>query len=1026
MTRRGRIPLVIAVVAAVIAVAIGMREPRDPLERLALAARELPARPTEARLHGFPFAQPPPTAVATGLPASMIRLRRTAGEILQSRGHDDHAAGVAALLAGAPDDAVRRLTACSAGHPADASVWNDLAAARYTTAVLGDRPQELLTALAAADHSLRLARLPEAIFNRGLILEALGLNAAASKQYDRYRSIDPASPWSAEASKRTATLRVPTAADDWQKALPRLKDAAARGDGNAVQAIVKAFPQEARTWGETLFLRDWAIAARAGDRVNAATRLASVAAVAAALQATNGERLLSDTTAALRALEAGATVSVANAQLQYVEGRELYGARNVADALPLFQQSAKSFEAFHIPMGLVACYYAACALYDHGDSQSALDLIDRVTKETPTAYPALHAELLWESGQALIARNRYYEALEAQNRATAIFGSLGEKDNTATTESQAIATAAVLGRGAEVWRGRRSVFHRASRAGNALLLQRSIDVAARTEALASHWDNAYSLFTLVIEKELRANPRIYVNSLIWAGLTADKLGLTRQASNHLQNARAALSSIQDPVLAKRASAELLLATAFVTVSRSPRAAAGMLSTYIEPQMRDDNTFLVPEALLARAHARNALGDANAAISDLRSALDLLSVRGESVPVADFRDAFFRTRETAARDLTNLLQRQGDGPGALAVIDTTRGSAFPGNFVRTQSSLSPVPPNAAVIEYVSYPDHLLIFIRNSQGTRVQSINTSAEELHKVCDDGSIRPDGDLRPCAKAILWSIEGSLGAANRLVIIPDSALARVPFAALPTSGGTLLVQSAEITIAPSMSVGLMRVAAVDARRITLIADPAFDERRFADLPRLRGAQREAATIATLYPHPVVFTGAAATPDRVMTALRDSSIIEIAAHAVTTAGDPFRSHFVLAPAGTDSGVLFLSDIAGQVVHQAPLVILTACASAAPTTETTTVPNLAAAFLAAGASNVVGTLTAIDDDLASEIAIALHRQLRSGTRPSAALRAVQLACMTSPTQRLRLQSVWGAYQVYGSGVQGSETRTPVRQ
>jgi tetratricopeptide (TPR) repeat protein len=780
-----------------------------------------------------------------------------------------------------------------------------------------------------------------------------------------------------------------------------------------------------RTWGETVFLRDWAEAARKQDPVTTSQRLTSLVVLANALRAANGERLLADTAAALQDLEPERVPTIANAQLLYFRGRELYTARNVADALPLFQQAAAAFETARIPMSRVARYYEACALYDHGESQAALNLIDKEIKETPTGYAALRAQLLWEAGQALTARNRYYEALDAQNRSTDIFNSLGEQENAATMESQAIATAAVLGRGAEVWRRRTKIFQRASRAGNALLLQRSIDVAGRTEALASRWDGAYSLFTLVIEKELRANPRIYVNSLIWAGLTADKLGLAQQAHFHLQSARAALSSIKDPVLAKRASAELLMATAFVTVSRSPKAAADMLAAYIDPQIRAGNTFLIPEALLARAHAYLALGNTTAAISDLRAALDMLAIRRDGVPVSAFRDAFFRTRDTAARDLTDLLQRQGSIEAALTVIDGTRGDAFQGLAERTKNERSCLPLNAAAIEYVSYPDHLLVFLRDDRGTSARSIPTTASQLRTMCDGGVLRPDADLRPCAAAVLWPIERSLTNVTRLVIIPDPLLARVPFAALPRSGGGFLIQSTEITIAPSISVGLRPAPNVDTSRVILIADPAFDQRRFADFPRLPAARREAAAIARLYRHPVVVSGADATPERVLTALRESSIVEIAAHAVATATDTFRSHFLLAPSQADSGVLFLSDIAKQSVSRSPLVVLTACATASTSGDATTVPNLALAFFAAGASNVVGTLSSVDDAAASDVAIAFHRQLRSGVRASAALRAVQLECLSSPDDRLRRASVWSVYQVYGSAVQASESRLPVR-
>src|SRR5438270_3310795 len=95
-----------AVIAAAAAVAtvVAWREPRDPLVRLARAAAKFDTRLTEARLSGFPYK--PLSSHAQPRDAAHLRFRALAAEVMQSVAHDDHAAGVAALLLGANDDAV--------------------------------------------------------------------------------------------------------------------------------------------------------------------------------------------------------------------------------------------------------------------------------------------------------------------------------------------------------------------------------------------------------------------------------------------------------------------------------------------------------------------------------------------------------------------------------------------------------------------------------------------------------------------------------------------------------------------------------------------------------------------------------------------------------------------------------------------------------------------------------------------------------------------------------------------------------
>src|SRR4029078_1947613 len=102
-----------------------------------------------------------------------LRLQGAAGDVLD-RSHraasreTTHAAGIALLLIDDPGQAIARLRAI-AGN--DAKVWSDLAAAYYASA----RPSLYPQALAAADRALAIdAKLPEALFNRALVLERMG------------------------------------------------------------------------------------------------------------------------------------------------------------------------------------------------------------------------------------------------------------------------------------------------------------------------------------------------------------------------------------------------------------------------------------------------------------------------------------------------------------------------------------------------------------------------------------------------------------------------------------------------------------------------------------------------------------------------------------------------------------------------------------------------------------------------------------------------------------------------------------
>ena len=140
-----------------------------------------------------------------------LKLGGAAGAVIE-RGENDpgaeaqHAAGVAMVLVEKPQQAAARLEAIArTSH--DAKTWSDLAAAQYQTAVQLRQPSLLLRALADADQALRDdARLPEALFNRALILERMDRTAEARSAWQQYLAVDSNSRWAAEARERMASL----------------------------------------------------------------------------------------------------------------------------------------------------------------------------------------------------------------------------------------------------------------------------------------------------------------------------------------------------------------------------------------------------------------------------------------------------------------------------------------------------------------------------------------------------------------------------------------------------------------------------------------------------------------------------------------------------------------------------------------------------------------------------------------------------------------------------------------------------
>ena len=202
--------LVIAVPLAFVAV---RSRQGDPLQALvAVAPRS--ARPVEARLSGgFPWApyRGPMRANDAALDREQMKLAGAASEVLDRAERDPsdealRAAALAMVLIDREELGIERLSAETKRAPRDATAWSDLAAAQYAAALDG-RASLYPEALAAADRALAIdARYPEALFNRALILERLGLHEQARAAWQRYLDRDPSSPWAAEAREHLTRL----------------------------------------------------------------------------------------------------------------------------------------------------------------------------------------------------------------------------------------------------------------------------------------------------------------------------------------------------------------------------------------------------------------------------------------------------------------------------------------------------------------------------------------------------------------------------------------------------------------------------------------------------------------------------------------------------------------------------------------------------------------------------------------------------------------------------------------------------
>lgn len=1017
------------IAAAMGFVLVSCRDGRAPLNE---AIRESKHRPLRGRLSGLVWA-PPPQATRSGGGSAQgnqpTRLRAVAAEVWRSS-DDEELKAAAALVAGYADDAAQRLQAITSRGTASAAAWNDLAVAKLETSD-GDI-QVLCRALAATDRAIDIdPALPEALFNRAVIIDSLSLRDAALKAYAEYLRVDGSSSWAAEARERMREIeRTGTKTTAWRDLLPALERAAAAGDPGPIRQAATAFPQEARVWTETDLLGTWGDRTLAGDR-SAGVPLTIARVIGATLREANGDALPADAVAAIDAAAGGESSrpeQLARAHVSYRNGRVSYRNREVAVAIPQLREALRLFSASGDPMALMARYYLANASIDAGDREAARVAAGELARDAPPRYRALHAEIDWLDAIVSGFDGSYERSLQAFRRAAAAFDQLREQQFATEMRDRIAALLTILGRTDEAWQLRRTTFPAAGEAGNAKRLETTL-LSAVTDALhEKQWDVAHSLLVLMVDLQ-GGNVRLHAEALVWKALAANKASMRRTAEADVQAARRAAALLRDAALREDVENELRLVEAMLIRDREPARSVVLLTEHLNSANRRGRTPRLFQVLLERSRDLRRLGRTAEAEADLRNAIDLVETRRASLGREELRDSFLGTSNTAYEELADLLDARGDTVGAIAAADRKRARVLSD---RVDPDLSKpldinvaqrLPVGTALLTYGIFADRLVIYALGPRGlerfpttTTATTIEQRSGQFLAAIANGS---EKEARTHGATLYHLLVApalpALRGVDRLIVVPDGALQRIPFAALVQDDGTFLIERCSIRIAPSVRrCGGAATSPLDAAGAAalIVGNPRIDRNRFPDLPSLIGAETEAREISAMYRVALTMTGDAATKERVLQALPACDVAHIAAHAVVDRIDPVKARLLLGRGTRDDGTLSTSEIAGMHLDRVHCVVLAACRTAVAEGGYGDLRTLAAAFLAAGCGNVVGTLWNVDDSSTRKISIELHRALRAGMNPTQAARDAQLRMIRSGDAALRSPAAWASIQVYG--------------
>ena len=241
----------------------------------------------------------------------------------------------------------------------------------------------------------------------------------------------------------------------------------------------------------------------------------------------------------------------------------------------------------------------------------------------------------------------------------------------------------------------------------------------------------------------------------------------------------------------------------------------------------------------------------------------------------------------------------------------------------------------------------------------------------------------------------------ERLVVVPDGPLHRLPFDALSGGPGSpYLAERFAVSVVPSASLWIRFRAAprLPPGKLLVLADPSEDSAAQAILRdpssvfgALVHARREAEAALSAFPTgSELRAGPPASESFLKSArLEGVSLLHLATHAVADERDPEHAAVVLAPgSAAEDGRLEPQEI-GRLPLGGKTVVLAGCeTSSGPVFRGEGVMSLARAFFSAGASAVVGTLDRARDDEASVFFTSLYRALGRGASIGEAVAAAK--------------------------------------
>src|SRR5437867_977445 len=417
------------------------------------------------------------------------------------------------------------------------------------------------------------------------------------------------------------------------------------------------------------------------------------------------------------------------------------------------------------------------------------------------------------------------------------------------------------------------------------------------------------------------------------------------------------------------------------------------------------------------------------------ALDLEQVR-EEIRVPSLRSEFLNDKREVYDALIAANVRTASPSSLFTILERSHSRVWrerldlaqPIDLASVQRAL---PDRALLLDYWSSPQGAAVIAVSRTRAAVFPVEAAPRQIKTLIDTLAAGPSKNWRDLAAAAgrrLLPPSDWFEGMERVLIVPDGALALVPFEVLPVGNG-LLIERAAVTYTPTAAT-LVRDRPrgpgwLPPWRLQLraFADPAFEPAELDEVGQLRGrlsgSAEEARQIASeLGGRAVLHLGADDRKAYLLARSERAPILHLATHAMADASAMEQSRMVFSPAAGSSSsadYLFLKEAYALPLDDVELAVLSACdTERGRFVGGEGVQSFSRAFLASGARTTLTTMWRVADRPTADFMQVFYHHLQGSVPRDEALRRAKLRFLHTPSG-LADPHFWAAFVLTGDGL-----------